>query len=196
MSLLSKRGLLKRIRRSKEARSRLVESNLAKRVAYQIRATREAQDLSQSALADAVGMSQNNISRLENPDYGKHTISSLRRIADALDVALVVNFVPFSQFVDWLSGTPYLDKGLRPEALAVPKFAEEEQQKAFDSDIKYYGVFTNPVAASGVYPSRIEISTPPIPLFQSAGAITPPINSGSSRPMLSESQRVKQEWAA
>jgi len=58
-------------------------------------------------------MTPNNFSRLESPDYGKHTLSSLKRIADALDVALVVRFVPFSQYINWLSGTPQVDEGLK-----------------------------------------------------------------------------------
>lgn len=76
-------------------------------------------------------MTPNNLSRLEDPDYGKHTLRSLKRIAEALDVGLVVRFVPFSQYIDWLSGTPYMDEGLRPNALAVPSFREEEERGAF-----------------------------------------------------------------
>jgi hypothetical protein len=78
-------------------------------------------------------MTPNNLTRLEDPAYGKQTLSSLKRIASALDVALVVRFVPFSQYVQWLSGTPYFDEGLRPEALAVPSFEEEEKRRAFEN---------------------------------------------------------------
>lgn len=73
-------------------------------------------------------MTPNNFTRLEDPEYGKHTLSSLKRIAAALDVALVVRFVPFSQYIDWISGTPHLDPGIRPEALAVPSFEDEEKK--------------------------------------------------------------------
>lgn len=150
MTLLSKAGLLARIRRSKDARARLVESNLAKEIAYQIRATREAQDMTQAALAEATGMSQNNISRIENPDYGKHTSSSLKRIAEALDVAVIIRFVPFSQYINWLSGTQFLDEGLRPEALAVPKFAVEEKNGQFDSNFKFFQVISSATATNTV----------------------------------------------
>jgi transcriptional regulator with XRE-family HTH domain len=111
---------------------------LDKGIAFQIRATRDKREWSQADLARAIGMGQNNISRLENPDYGKHTLSSLKRIAEALDVALVVRFVPFSQYVHWLSGTPYLDEGLRPEALAVDSFEQEEERGALDIEHKYW----------------------------------------------------------
>jgi transcriptional regulator with XRE-family HTH domain len=101
--------------------------------------------MTQAELAKATGMSQNNISRLENPDYGKHTSSSLKRIAEALDVAVIVRLIPFSQYVNWLSGEPHLDFGLRPEALAVPEFKEEEEDKCFDTNFKYWQV----ISASG-----------------------------------------------
>ena len=132
MSLISKNGLIQRIRRGREIRSALVRSNLAKGIAFQIRATRDRQKLTQEQLAKEAGMTQNTVSRLENPDYGKHSVTSLQRIADALDVALVVRFIPFSQYVDWLSGTPYEEKGLDSESLAVPSFSKEEENRAFD----------------------------------------------------------------
>ena len=69
-------------------------------------------------------MNQNMIYRLENPSYGRATISTLKRIAAVFDVALVVRFVPFSQLIDWVTGTPFEDKGLSPEALAVPGFSD------------------------------------------------------------------------
>jgi transcriptional regulator with XRE-family HTH domain len=145
MSLLSKAGLLGRIRRGKKDRAKLVDSNVGKGIAFQIRATRELRRWNQGDLANAVGgMGQNNISRLEDPDYGKHTISSLKRIAEALDVALVVRFVPFSQYIDWLSGTPYLDEGLRPEALAVSSFEDEEKNQKYENQIRYFGFRVTP----------------------------------------------------
>lgn len=150
MSLLSKAGLLSRIRRGRKDRARLVESNLDNGVAFQIRSTRENRAWTQGELARAAGMSQNNFSRLEQPDYGKYTISSLKRIAEALDVALVVRFVPFSQYVDWLSGTPYLDEGLCPEALAVPSFEDEEKSGKYQSQVTYYSLHHVPLAGSDV----------------------------------------------
>jgi transcriptional regulator with XRE-family HTH domain len=125
MSLISRKGLLRRIKRGRQARALLVSSNLSEGIAFQIRATRDKEEMTQADLAAASGMSQNNVSRLESPDYGKHTITSLKRIAEALDVALVVRFVPFSQYIDWLSGTPRLDNGLNSESLAVVSFDKD-----------------------------------------------------------------------
>lgn len=78
------------------------------------------------------GMTPNNLSRLESPDYGRQTISSLKRIANALDVALVVRFVPFSQYIDWLSGTPRIDEGISPNSLAVRSFEKEEEENLLE----------------------------------------------------------------
>ena len=144
MSLISRNGLLQRIRRGKKTRTQLVESNLSEGIAFQIRATRNKQKKSQVDLAREVGMTPNNLSRLESPDYGKQTISSLKRIADALDVALVVRFVTFSQYIDWLSGTQYLDEGLCQEALAVQGFEDEERVGRYDTNVKYFQVFVSP----------------------------------------------------
>ncbi len=103
----------------------MVEASLSEEIAFQIRATRDAQEMTQSALAQAAGMTQNNLSRLENPEYGKHNISSLKRIAAALDVAVIVRLVPFSQYIDWLSGTPRIDRGLSRHSLAVVPFDKD-----------------------------------------------------------------------
>lgn len=75
-----------------------------------------------------VGMNQNAISRLESPERGRPTITTLKRLAEAFDVALVVHFVPFSQHLKWVSGTPFLDPGLSSFSLAPPSFREESEQ--------------------------------------------------------------------
>jgi transcriptional regulator with XRE-family HTH domain len=101
---------MKRLGRGKAARERFVASTLDKNLATQIRAIRDRQGLSQERLAElAGGMNQNAISRLESPTYGKPTITTLKRLAAAFDVGLVVRFVP----------------GHSTEAFAVPNFDEE-----------------------------------------------------------------------
>jgi transcriptional regulator with XRE-family HTH domain len=140
MGLISKKDLVARLRRGKETRAKLLANNIAESIATQIVATRDKREWTQSRLATEAGMGQNNLSRLENPDYGKHTVSSLKRIADALDVALVVRFVPFSQFIDWLSGTSHLDEGISPIALAVPSFEDEEKVGQYETEFTYFEV--------------------------------------------------------
>jgi len=76
-------------------------------------------------------MNQNAISRLESVDYGKPTITTLKRLAAALDVSLIVRFAPFSEVVDWVSGTPRINEGLTNDSLTVPIFTKEEERGVF-----------------------------------------------------------------
>ena len=138
--------LQRRLNRSREARAQFVSSQIDKGVAYQIRALRDRQDLSQERLSEIVGMNQNAISRLESSGYGRPTISTLKRLAAAFDVGLIVRFVPFSHLVNWVSGTPFVEKGLSTENMAVPSFGEEKQ--------KYFAVrinerFADPIRVAG-----------------------------------------------
>src|SRR5271157_2965207 len=73
-NLNSQEMLRKRMSKGREERRQFVSSQIDKGIAYQIRALRDRQDLSQKELAEAVGMNQNAISRLESPQYGRPTI--------------------------------------------------------------------------------------------------------------------------
>lgn len=89
-------------------------------LAYQLRLLREDRGWTQEELARRTGKSQEMISRWEDPDYGSHSISTLKVFADAFDVALIVRFAPFSELTKWLTS-------LSIEQL-VPKGFEEESQ--------------------------------------------------------------------
>ena len=104
-----------------------MESHLSKNLAFQIRGMRDREEWSQQELAGKAEMTQNAISRLENPFYGKATITTLKRIAAVFDVALVVRFVPFSYLTKWVTGTPYEEHGLSMESSVIPSFAQEDQ---------------------------------------------------------------------
>jgi transcriptional regulator with XRE-family HTH domain len=133
-SLSSRNSFCRRLNRGADARAQFVESHINKGLAYQLRAMREARRWSQEEVAAKVGMPQTAISRLESTRYGKPTITTLKRIAKVYDVALEVRFVPFSKFVDWISGTPYTEYGLSSDAIDVPSYAEEEMGGVFRSD--------------------------------------------------------------
>jgi transcriptional regulator with XRE-family HTH domain len=129
--LNSIKHLIERLKRGPNDRAQFVDSHVNKGIAYQIRALRDRQGLSQQELAKLTGMNQNAISRLESPNRGRPTISTLKRLAEALDVALVVRFAPFSNFAKWYSGTPYVEHGISTEGLAVPSFTEELNDGTF-----------------------------------------------------------------
>ncbi len=63
-------------------------------VALQIAALREQAGLSQKELARLLKTSQQQISRLESPDYEGHSLANLRRVAEALHARVRVVFVP------------------------------------------------------------------------------------------------------
>jgi transcriptional regulator with XRE-family HTH domain len=113
----------------KEYRDLFVEQHINRTLAFQIRATRESQEMKQEDLGKRVGMAQGRISVIEDPNYGNLTIKTLKRVASALDVALVVRFVPFSEFLDWVAGVPHEVKGLTPESMAVPEFKKDVDLK-------------------------------------------------------------------
>src|ERR1700683_5346988 len=122
---ISRNSLCRRLSRGVEARARFVDSHINNGLAYQLRALREGRGWSQGQLAALVDMPQTAISRLESSNYGKPTLTTLKRMAKVYDVALEVRFVPFSKFVSRISGTPYLESGLSSEAMDVPSFEEE-----------------------------------------------------------------------
>lgn len=63
-------------------------------LAQDLLAMREAAGLTQRQLAELVGTSYSNISRLESATYTGHSLSMLRRIAEALGHRVEVRFVP------------------------------------------------------------------------------------------------------
>jgi transcriptional regulator with XRE-family HTH domain len=74
--------------------------------------------MTQKGLGDAIGMAQTWVSKLENPDYGKMTVATLLRLAEAFDTDLEIKFRPFSTTIRDLprQGPEYFD---------VPSFDEE-----------------------------------------------------------------------
>lgn len=94
-----------KMRGSKKYRHAFVAGHLSTNIAAQIQTMRESQPepWTQKDLAEKTGMARARISLIENPSYDKLTLSTLKRVAMAFDVALIVRFVPFSKLVDWVS---------------------------------------------------------------------------------------------
>jgi transcriptional regulator with XRE-family HTH domain len=90
---------------------------------------------SQEEVERLTGIKQQVFSRLENPSYGKATLTTLKRIAAAFDVALLVEFIPFSQLINRVSGTPYTERGFSPETMNVPNFEEETKLGRLEENI-------------------------------------------------------------
>lgn len=62
-------------------------------IGQDIYAARTAKGLSQARLAEMVGTKASAISRLENADYDRYSVPTLRKIADALGMRLEVRLV-------------------------------------------------------------------------------------------------------
>jgi transcriptional regulator with XRE-family HTH domain len=87
-------------------------------IATQIKVLREQRDMTQSALAKKAEMLQPRLSVMENADYSSWSVSTLKRLARAFDLALSVKFEAFSEVV--------LDfEEMSKEALSRPSFKDD-----------------------------------------------------------------------
>jgi transcriptional regulator with XRE-family HTH domain len=86
--------------KSKTFRDAFTSSRVSNTISLQIRAMRQARGWSQVELASRLGTSQNAVYRLESPQYGKHSLATLNRLASIFDVGLAIWFVPFGDVVD------------------------------------------------------------------------------------------------
>lgn len=120
MSLGSRKTTVTRLLQSKEYRDAYVLEHIKNGVAFQIRTLREDRDWTQGDLGDAMGKPRNVVSRLEDPNYGKTTLTTLRELAAAFDVGLLVKFVTFSRLV-----REYED--VSPAALSAPSITSAEE---------------------------------------------------------------------
>lgn len=80
----------------KAYREAYADSALDSLIATQLRVLREQRDLTQTQLAEISGMKQSRISTLEDVNYSRWSLSTLKRLARAFDLALVVKFESFS----------------------------------------------------------------------------------------------------
>lgn len=82
----------RRVASSPSLRTAIEEHKLSSRIAEMILAERTRAGLTQKGLADRVGTTQSVISRLEDADYGGHSLAMLQRIAEALGLRLEVSW--------------------------------------------------------------------------------------------------------
>lgn len=103
----------------------LVAEDVGTGLAFQTKLMRENRGWTQGELGQrAGGIKQEFISQLENPDYGRHSLTTLKKLAAAFDVGLIVRFAPFSELVDWMAD-------LTSEKLTPPSYEEEARQMSF-----------------------------------------------------------------
>ena len=102
-----------------------VDSSIRHSLAMQLRSMREAEGWLQSEVGDRAEMQQSAIARLEDPRYSSMTLSTLKRLAKAFDVALIVRFAPFSEFISWITS-------IDESRLSPPSFSKEDKRFQFE----------------------------------------------------------------
>jgi transcriptional regulator with XRE-family HTH domain len=103
----------------KAYRDSFVGAHVSNTVSAQIAKLREKEGWTQTQLAKRAGMQQSRISMLEDPDYENIEVKTLCRIAAAFDVALLVQFVTFSELAR-------RSANITEDDIVVAKFDEDE----------------------------------------------------------------------
>jgi transcriptional regulator with XRE-family HTH domain len=109
---------------------RAFADEIATSLAFQIRRLREARQWSQEDLAEKTEKKQPTISQWEDPNYGRYSLKTLKELAAAFDVALLVRFAAFSELADWTVDVP-------PSRLTPPSYEEERQSALTDMSIRF-----------------------------------------------------------
>lgn len=154
--------------RSKGYRSAYVAAQIANRIATQIRLLREEAGITQTELATSIGTKQPAIARAENPEYGRHSITLLQKIADHFDVALAVEFTPFSSLLRRTADLS--NRALLPK----PYASEFDQQGEPRCDLSLR--FDNSVICITNYYQRIEGTSNYSLTLEQAEKFTPSLN--------------------
>jgi transcriptional regulator with XRE-family HTH domain len=114
---------------NKDYRDGYLETHVRSGIAHQIRALRVKDELSQEDFAIATGKKQSTISRLENTEYGKVSVQTLLDIATARNVALLVRFVDYPQFLRITSDMS--ERALAPETVYESQARHQREHVLF-----------------------------------------------------------------
>ncbi|MCD6674883.1 MAG: helix-turn-helix transcriptional regulator [Burkholderiaceae bacterium] len=109
--------------RDPEYRHAYMEAAIDQGVAWQIRVNREERGWTQAELAQRIDSRQSAVSRLEDPEAGDVRLSTLKKVARALDCALIVRFASYSELAS-------LSSDLGPDRLYAASFTDEFAQES------------------------------------------------------------------
>lgn len=104
--------------RDKQYRHGLIAAQIEVDLPLQLKALRKERGWSQPEMERRTGMKQSRFPLMERPGGASFTLDTLRRLAEAFDVALIVRFAPFGEFLDW-------SKDFNPETFTVPSFGQQ-----------------------------------------------------------------------
>lgn len=117
-----KKNLIGRLK-NKEYRDAFVSEHIDTGIPFQIKALRNQRHWTQHDLAKITGMKQTRISVLEDPNYSRFSLTTLKKVASAFDVGLIVRFVSVSELVEW-------EINLSPNSLKAFSFDQDPYFKA------------------------------------------------------------------
>lgn len=106
------------------ARHAFVEAEVSTAIAHQIRVIRKQRGWSQKELANLLGTTQANVSRIEDPSYGRLTFKTLVTLAKVFDTGLEVRFV---SLIDQMRRTWVITE----QSLGVDSFEREAESVGF-----------------------------------------------------------------
>ena len=128
-----------KLSKSKAYRDAFVASQINVGLPFQIRTLRKQRNLNQQELATLAGMLQPRISAMEQVGGGQLNLDTLRKLAAAFDVGLLVKFVAFSDLIKW-------SNDFSPDDFSVPSFDTEISDKSSKSKAPSNVVQIRPLA--------------------------------------------------
>jgi transcriptional regulator with XRE-family HTH domain len=117
----------------KEMRDAYLSAQTRTHLSYQIRTIRCQRGWSQEEFAEKLHTSQSAVSRMEDREYGKQNLQTLVEVANAFDCGLVVQFVPYDDFIRKTDN-------LSREALEVPEFNETTLLPLSEDQFSFLGI--------------------------------------------------------
>lgn len=98
----------KDIQNDPSLKEEIAKANRAIDISIQVYTLRKERKLTQSQLAELIGVSQPNVARLENADYGSYTLQTLEKIASALSAYLSISLKPKEESTITFSASGFL----------------------------------------------------------------------------------------
>lgn len=138
--------------KSKMYRDAYLESQVHGWISHQFRALRISMGLTQKEMAQKIGKPQSVVSRLENDDYGKVSVQTLLDVAKAIDIALLVQFVSYPDFLTRMldkSSASMVPENLSQSAARVGRSIATEARLQFDKQ--------NPSSGRSDFGSKVEV---------------------------------------
>ena len=122
-----------------EFRRAFFKGHIRNGLAHQVRLMRKQRGWSQKILAEKIGASsQSIVARIEDPAYGRLSLATIVKLADAFDVAALVRFVEYGRLLDETSDltpaaiTPLAFTSELANAKKTERMAAVQNYRAFD----------------------------------------------------------------